>query len=205
MTQYEDELLEHDYDGIQEYNNPLPIWLHVGFWLLTAFSVFYVIYYGFNLGPSIQSDYEAQRRTDYAAVEEYYRLHPMQPPTALMLLAGAADPEVIGKGKAQFVKTCAPCHGEHAEGLIGPNLTDANWINGGKAVEIWTTIAKGVPAKGMPTWGRTFAPDVVAAMASYVRSLNGSNPPNPKPPQGDKVEMEPLPAPAKPAPTEGGK
>ena len=79
-------------------------------------------------------------------------------------------------GAARFQRSCAPCHGVRAQGLIGPNLTDDRWIHGGSVEQIFQTIAKGWPAKGMPPWSRAVRPDELSALVSYVRSLQGSNP-----------------------------
>ncbi len=94
---------------------------------------------------------------------------------------------------SRFAKSCAPCHGEQAQGLIGPNLTDDHWLHGGTVEQIFQTVSKGWPPKGMPPWGRTLKPDELAALVSYVRSLQGANPPNGRPPEGDLVEPEPIP------------
>ena len=96
-------------------------------------------------------------------------------------------------GAARFAKSCAPCHGERAQGLIGPNLTDDRWIHGGQVEQVFQSVAKGWPAKGMPPWGRAVPPEELSALVSYVRSLQGSNPPSPKAPEGDPVAPEPLP------------
>ncbi len=196
MAENKDILLDHESDGIQEYDNPFPEWF---MWLLYGtiiFAILYVFYYGFNYGDSIQSGYRAQLVDDYKSIQDYYAAHPVVPPTSEALLAAAVDEQTLAVGKDQFIKTCAACHGDKAQGLIGPNLTDPFWIHGGQVVQIWTTITKGVPAKGMPSWGRAFKPEVINALAAYVRSLQGSDPPDARAPQGTPVEMEPLPKPA---------
>jgi cytochrome c oxidase cbb3-type subunit 3 len=96
-------------------------------------------------------------------------------------------------GAARFARSCAPCHGEQAQGLIGPNLTDDRWLHGGHVEQVFQSLVKGWPAQGMPPWGRALPPEEIAALTSYVRSLQGSSPPNPKPPEGEVVTPEPLP------------
>jgi cytochrome c oxidase cbb3-type subunit 3 len=59
--------------------------------------------------------------------------------------------------------------------------------------QIFQTVAKGWPAKGMPPWGRALPPDELSALVSYLRSLQGSNPAGAKAPEGDPVAPEPLP------------
>jgi cytochrome c oxidase cbb3-type subunit 3 len=100
---------------------------------------------------------------------------------------------VLELGAARFTRSCASCHGEKAQGLIGPNLTDDHWIHGGTVEQIFQSVAKGWPAKGMPPWGRAVKPEELAALVSYVRSIHGSNPPNARAPEGDRVVPEPIP------------
>ena len=193
MAEFKDKLLDHDSDGIREYDNPFPEWF---MWLLygtIVFAIFYIFYYGFNYGSSIQSGYQAELLTDYKAIQDYYVANPVVPPTTSELLAAAVDEKALALGKDQFIKTCAACHGDQAQGLIGPNLTDPFWIHGGEVAQIWTTITKGVPAKGMPSWGRAFKPEVITGLTAYVRSIQGTNPPNARAPQGTPVTMEKLP------------
>ena len=142
-----------------------------------------------------ESEYRAEMVADRAEIQAYYDANPIVPPSAQELLAGAVDPEVLALGETFFLKTCASCHGDQAQGLIGPNLTDDHWLHGGKVTEVFQAIVKGVPAKGMPPWGRAFAPEELTALAAYVRSLNGTKPPKARTPEGRKVAPEPLPAP----------
>ena len=195
MAQYEDKVMAHDADGIQEYDNPLPGWLWAIWWGSVLFAVLYMAFYAlsFGEGGSYDAEYRGEAVQDLAAVQAHYDANPLVPPTSAELLAGAKNPEVLAKAEARFTKTCAPCHGEQAQGLIGPNLTDDRWIHGGQVAQIFQTIAKGWPAKGMPPWGRALPPDELSALVSYVRSLQGSNPANPKPAEGDPVTAEPIP------------
>jgi cytochrome c oxidase cbb3-type subunit 3 len=187
--QEQDRLLEHDYDGIQEYDNPMPRWW---LWIFYATIVFVPFYYfmpsPFGEGPGMVAKYEADVAAHQAAA----------PPAAPAisdgaLLALAKDREAVEEGAEIFTKNCVACHGVGGGGVIGPNLTDAAWIHGGAPGAIHKTIVEGVIAKGMPPWGRAVPPDELAALVSYVRSLQGKNPPNAKPAEGDPVTPEPLP------------
>ena len=89
----------------------------------------------------------------------------------------------LGEGRSSR-RDCAPCHRPDGGGLIGPNLTDDYWLHGGRPTEILQTITDGVLDKGMPPWGKTLKPEQLTAVAAYVLSLHGTNPPNPKAPQG---------------------
>ncbi|MBC7653864.1 MAG: c-type cytochrome, partial [Oligoflexus sp.] len=87
---------------------------------------------------------------------------------------------------ALFIQNCVACHGENAQGVVGPNLTDEYWIHGGKISNIFKTIKYGVPEKGMISWEKQMSPKQMAEVSNYVKSLKGTNPANPKEPQGDK-------------------
>ena len=90
---------------------------------------------------------------------------------------------MIENGKVTFMKTCAPCHRADAGGLVGPNLTDDYWIHGSNFVDNVKTIWNGVPQKGMITWKGVLKPSEITAVASYIYTLRGTKPPNPKPPE----------------------
>ncbi len=193
MAQYEDKVL-HELDGIKEYDNPMPGWLMAIWWGSLIFSAAYLIFYALSFGEgSMEAEYRSETQSALAAVQAHYDANPLVPPSPVSLLAGAKDPAVLEMGAARFARTCASCHGEKAQGLIGPNLTDDRWIHGGSVEQIFQTVAKGWPAKGMPPWGRVVKPEELAALVSYVRSLQGSNPPNARPAEGDPVVPEPIP------------
>ena len=193
MAQYEDKVL-HELDGIKEYDNPMPGWLMAIWWGSLVFSAAYLIFYALSFGEgSMEAEYRGETQRALTEVQSYFDANPLVPPTPAALLAGAKDPAVLEVGRARFARSCASCHGENAQGLIGPNLTDDRWIHGGSVEQIFQTIAKGWPAKGMPPWGRAVKPEELAALVSYVRSLQGSSPPNSKPAEGDPVVPEPIP------------
>ncbi len=180
MHDEHDRLLEHDYDGIHEYDNPLPRWWVYIFVATIIFAAIYAINVGpVGIGKGRIADYE----NDMAA---FRARHPQGGSAfdAAMLARLSKDPAALQAGKAVFTTNCAPCHRPDGGGLIGPNLTDKYWLHGGTLAEVYKTINEGVQAKGMPTWGKVLKPDQVADAAVYVLSLQGTNPANPKPPQG---------------------
>ncbi len=178
-------LLEHSYDGIQEYDNPMPRWWVITFWATIVFSILYALNVpGIGNGKGRIADYNADMARAMALREK------MEPAgvitdSSLALLAG--DAAALQLGKQVFETNCAACHRADGGGQIGPNLTDDSWIHGGSPSAIRTTINDGVLAKGMPEWGKILKPDEVSAVAAYVASLLGSNPPNPKAPEGTKT------------------
>ncbi len=193
MAQYEDKVL-HELDGIKEYDNPMPGWLMAIWWGSLVFSAAYLIFYALSFGEgSMEAEYRAETSAALDRVQTYFDANPLVPPSAADLLAGAKDPAVLDLGAARFGRSCASCHGAAAQGLIGPNLADDRWIHGGSVDQIFQSIAKGWPAKGMPPWGRAVKPEELAALVSFVRSVQGTNPPNARPPEGEPFRPERIP------------
>ena len=193
MAEFDDKVL-HELDGIREYDNPMPAWLMAIWWGSLIFAAAYLGFYALSFGEgSMEAEYRGATQKAVTAVDAYFDANPLVPPSPADLLAGAGNPAILEVGAARFGRTCASCHGEKAQGLIGPNLTDDHWIHGGTVEQIFQSVAKGWPAKGMPPWGRAVKPEELAALVSYVRSLQGSNPPNPRAAEGDPVAPEPVP------------
>lgn len=90
---------------------------------------------------------------------------------------------------ALYEKNCATCHRVDAGGAAGPNLTDDFWIYGKTWTDVEDFIAKGNEAGGMPGYQNTMRPEEIRQLTEYIRSLQGSNPPNPKAPQGFGYKM----------------
>jgi len=176
----EQRLLEHSYDGIQEYDNPLPRWWVYLFYATIVFAIFYAFNLGVGVGPGRIAQYEADMAAFRAA-------HPPQEGglSPEQLAALAADPKAVESGKQVFATNCASCHRADGGGMIGPNLTDSAWIHGGSLTDIHKTVVEGVLAKGMPPWGKLLKAEQLDAVTVYVASLKGSNPPNAKPPEGE--------------------
>jgi cytochrome c oxidase cbb3-type subunit III len=174
-----DRLIEHSYDGIQEYDNPMPRWWVLTFWATIVFSVMYTFDVGFGTGEGRVAQYAA----DMAAWRE---AHPAggAPVDTAALLAMAANADAVHEGGETFAKYCAACHAADGGGLIGPNLTDSSWLHGGRIDEIHAVIANGVLAKGMPAWAKQLKPEEVDQVTAYVWSLYGSTPAQPKAPEG---------------------
>ncbi len=183
-NQDQDRLLDHDYDGIREYDNPMPRWW---LWVFYASILFVPFYYfapaPFGEGPGKVADYEAAMAAERAA----------RPPENVVVAlsddeyrALSRDASVVAAAKPLFTTNCAVCHRADGGGLIGPNLTDEAWIHGGEPTTIHRTITEGVLEKGMPPWGRILKPADVDALTAYVLSLQGTRPPTPKAPEGPR-------------------
>jgi cytochrome c oxidase cbb3-type subunit 3 len=93
------------------------------------------------------------------------------------------DEAVLLSGKSVYDLNCAACHRLDGGGLVGPNLCDDYWIHGSNYVDNVKTIINGVPAKGMLTWRGVLTPDQIKAVSSYIYTMRGTTPPNPKPPE----------------------
>jgi len=102
-----------------------------------------------------------------------------------MIEGFAVKPDMMAAAKGLFAQRCAVCHGSRAEGNIGPNLTDDYWLYGGKPTQVYHTITEGVPAKGMIAWKAQLPAGQILALAAYVGTLHGYNPPNAKAPHGE--------------------
>ncbi len=193
MAQYDDKVL-HELDGIKEYDNAMPGWLMAIWWGSLLFSAGYVMFYALSFGEgTMEAEYRQQTQQAVTSVQAYFDANPLVPPKPAELLAGAANEAVLDAGASRFSRSCAACHGEQAQGLIGPNLTDERWLHGGSVEQIFQTVAKGWPAKGMPPWGRALRPEELSSLVSYIRSLQGSAPPNPRAPEGEAFSPEPVP------------
>ena len=184
----EEPLFEHEYDGIQEYDNPMPRWWVLVFWGTIIFSAVYLL----NVVPLIGEGKGrlAQYEDEMAAAGKKYAASraPRPAPTDDALRALADDAGARAAGKSVFMTNCMPCHRADAGGVIGPNLTDDYWLHGGKPGDIHRAISGGVLDKGMPAWAAVLAPADVDRVAAYVLSVHGTKPADPKPPQGDPLE-----------------
>ena len=179
--EYRDELLDHNYDGIHEFDNDLPPWWKYGFGFTIVFAFVYVGYYHLTTKNRLQvAEYEIEMRQAAllvsAGADDPTKL------TTYLALTTAAD---LGSGKTLFATNCAPCHGQNAEGKVGPNLTDEFWLHGGEVNHVYKTIKFGIPSKGMVAWKGKLSGKQILQVTSYALSLQGSLPANAKPPQGE--------------------
>lgn len=179
----------HAYDGIREYDNPMPGWWTNLFWVTIVFSVIYLLgVHVFDFIDTYEEDL-AQSMSELEAVRAAYaEANPSVEMDAAALAAFVGDPAEAKNGSEPYMTFCAACHGDQGQGLIGPNLTDAYWMHGGTDTDLYHIITAGVPDKGMPPWESTLSAEARAQLVAYIRSLAGTNPPGAKEPQGDLVE-----------------
>ncbi len=180
-------MTDHNYDGIHELDNSLPPWWVYGFYLTIVFSVFYMGYYHLSGNGSVmENEYRAQMKEAEMQLAEY------KLKSASLVdegnVAVLTDAAALGAGKSIFTQYCAVCHGQAGEGLVGPNFTDKFWIHGGDVKDLFKTVKYGVQGKGMKAWQQELSPPMMAQVVSYVLSLQGTNPPNAKPAEGNLYE-----------------
>lgn len=183
----QDILMHHEYDGIRELDNVLPPWWVWLFYGSILWSVFYL--FGVHVAdfiPDQRTEYANEMSEAKADVAAYTAtLKSIVDENTVTLSTEAAD---LASGGAIFKQYCTPCHGADAAGSetsVGPNLTDAHWIHGGGVKNVFATIKNGVPEKGMISWKSQLKPAEIAAVASYILSLQGTGPATQKAPQGD--------------------
>jgi len=179
-----DLLMDHDYDGIKELDNNLPPWWVYLFYIGIIFGVIYFARYEVFGGDDQETELKIEMAQAKVDVEEYLKTAPdlMDEKTVVLL----TDPESLATGKELFTTNCAACHRADGGGQIGPNLTDKHWILGGGIKNLFHTITNGGrDGKGMISWKGTLKPKEIQKVASYILSLQGSNPKDPKAPDGE--------------------
>lgn len=186
-------MLDHNYDGITELDNHLPPWWKWLFYITIIWGIGYLIVY--HVTDSLPlSDQEYQNEVTLAQ-EQKAKLLALKPPVVIdeNALQYTNDEVLIQSGRKVYVTNCASCHLANGEGSIGPNLTDEYWIHGGSIKDIYVTIKNGVQEKGMIPWGPVLSAEQIRDVSYYIMSIRGSNPANPKPPQGTIYKEEAIP------------
>ncbi len=183
-----DVLLDHEYDGIRELDNRIPPWLNGILYFTIIFGVIYMLnYHVLSTGKLQAEEYEEEMQAAGEVKSELIKSGSVIDVNTVTKLTDAAS---LSEGESIFKTNCVACHRADAGGMVGPNLTDDYWIHGGGIKNIFNTISEGVPAKGMISWKAQLSPKQIQEVASYIISLHGSNPPNPKAPEGEKYTGE---------------
>ena len=178
-------LLEnHDYDGIRELDNPLPPWWIYLFYGTIIFGVYYMVQYHILDGEDQYQEYTQEVVIAEREIEAYQNQLPKQQD-----LVASQDDNMLAQGKKIYDLYCKVCHRPDGGGGIGPNLTDAFWILGGDIKSVYATIENGGrPGKGMVSWKSSLNASQMEQVANYILSLQGTNPPNPKAPEGEEYK-----------------
>lgn len=177
--------LEHDYDGIKELNNPIPVWFNFLFYgtIIAAF-IYLLAYHVFDAAPLQDQEFQTELKVAEISKQEYIKkAGNLIDENSVTVLTDKAK---IVEGAAIYTAKCAVCHGDKGEGKVGPNLTDEYWLHGGDVKSIFKTIKYGVPSKGMVAWQNSLNGAKMQELASYILTLQGTNPAGAKEPQGEK-------------------
>lgn len=188
----DEKLLDHNYDGIQELDNPLPTWWVYLFYITIVFSFAYMILFSFFM-PSMGA--MADEKVEKLTTKLVQAVAPTADSEAETNSASVSDvmifpndEDALDLGKKVYDSKCLACHGAKGEGLVGPNLTDDYWIHGkGSEADMYKVVVEGVPDKGMISWQPLLNDEEIKAVVVYMKTLQGTNPANPKAPQGEKV------------------
>lgn len=187
--------LGHEYDGIRELNNRLPPWWLYGFYATILFAGIYLWrFHVSHNGPSSKQEYESAVARAEIKVQEYLKKKGEAVDENTVTLLTSADDIAAGKAIFTDPSKCPACHTAEGGGnAVGPNLTDDYWIYGGSIKNIFKTIKYGT-SKGMRSWKDDLSAKQMAQVASYVKSLRGTKPPNPREPQGELYKEDAAPA-----------
>jgi cytochrome c oxidase cbb3-type subunit III len=185
-----DIMLDHNYDGIRELDNHLPPWWKWLFYATIVFAVVYLfVFHIFDTFPLQIKEYENE--VAYAQ-EQAVKMKALSPVAAIdeTNVEATTDALALADGKVTFLNTCASCHRKDGGGDIGPNLTDEYWLHGGSIKEIFKVVRHGVQGTNMIAWEGVISPEKMKNVSSYILTMQGSNPPNPKKPQGEIYKPE---------------
>lgn len=164
----------HVYDGIEEYDNPLPVWWFKMFVGTVIFAIGYLtLYPGFGSFPGVLGwtqvgqwqEEVTEAEAKYAPIYAQYSEMPVE--------ELIAQPDAMKMSRRLFNNNCSVCHGSDGRGSYGfPNLADSDWLYGGSADEIKASITQG--RKGaMPAWSAVIGEEGVDTVAEYVFKLSG--------------------------------
>ncbi len=185
-----DIMLDHNYDGIRELDNHLPPWWKWMFYCTIVFAVVYLFVFDvFNTMPTQLQEYDSELAY---AQQQALKLQASNPVVSIdeNSVEATTDPLALADGKQTFLTTCASCHRKDGGGDIGPNLTDAYWLHGGSIKDVFKVVRHGVAGTNMIAWEGVISPEKIRNVSSYLLTLQGTNPANPKKPQGDRFIPE---------------
>lgn len=184
MEREEDIMLDHDYDGIKELDNVLPPWWVYLFYGTIIFAAVYLVRFHI-VGDYTQAE-EFNKEVELAELEKSKLPKDASEEISYETVVAVTDAESLAKGKEIFTNACAACHKADGGGLVGPNLTDKHWINGGGIKNVFKLISEGSKNNpSMVAWNKNLSSKDIQSVASYVLSLQGSNPPGGKPAEGE--------------------
>ena len=179
-------MMDHTHDGIEELDNPTPPWFMYLFYSTIVFGLIYGFYYHVYMDGDIQV---TEYKTDMAAAEKAKEVYMKKFANSVNEnnVTATTAAKDLTEGSQVYMTKCVACHGDKGQGGVGPNLTDKFWIHGAGIKDLFRTITQGVPEKGMIAWNKTLNPLQIQKVASYILTLQGTNPPMGKEPQGVEI------------------
>ncbi|MFK7769152.1 MAG: cbb3-type cytochrome c oxidase N-terminal domain-containing protein [Mariniblastus sp.] len=179
-------LTGHSYDGIQEYDNPLPGWWKFLFWFFILIAPIYYFYmHSGKEGRSIHDQYNNHMASVFEL--RFSEIGVLKADRETILKYMNDEPKWLAVGKVVYQTNCVSCHGADGGGLVGPNLTDNYWKNVRSVESIATVIENGAANGAMPAWkNRLTHPNQVVLTAAYIASLR-KNPVAGKGPEGNAI------------------
>lgn len=186
ISEEKDMMLEHDFDGITELDNPTPVWFNAMFYGSILFAITYMLnYHVFEWSPLQTEEYAIEMKAAEASkIASLAKAGNLIDETSVKV---DSDAGVLAAGKAVYVQNCIACHAPDGGGTVGPNLTDDFWIHGGTVNSIFKIIKYGAPEKGMIAWEKTLTAKQTSDVSNFILSLKGTKPANPKEAQGTKM------------------
>jgi cytochrome c oxidase cbb3-type subunit III len=191
MAEKNPELLDHNYDGIQEYDNPTPGWWHLIFWGTIIWSVIYVVVWHFT--PLIPDRITRLENTRQIAIEKQFAALMTIDDELIKVRTVMGDENWLAQGASVFAGTCTLCHGQNGEGLIGPNLTDESYKNLTDLTGMIDVVRNGAANGAMPANVNLLDENEIALVVGYVASLRGQNLDGPRGVEGEEIAPFPDP------------
>lgn len=179
------DLLDHEYDGIREFDNPTPSWWHAIFFATVLFSLIY--YFFFTFSNVAWTPHDQLKRLEVAEYKKVFgRLGDLAPdePTIKKMMK---DEQMMSIAQGMFAGNCASCHGSDGGGINGVNLCDNNYKNVKQITDMFDVIAKGANAGAMPAQENRYSVNERVLLAAYAAKLRGTKPATPRPPEGDVI------------------
>lgn len=182
---HQERLMEHEYDGIREYDNPTPGWWHMIFWASVVFSLFYFAFFQFSeLAWSPEGQWQRARTGYFQRL--FGELGELSPDRET-ILSMIDDEKWMAVGASVYASNCAQCHAQDGGGINGPNLTDDHAIAVSTVEDIYATVTQGRVSKGMPAWEKRLQLNERILVSAYVAGLRGTSPASPKAPEGERI------------------
>lgn len=202
VDEQEELLLDHEYDGIREYDNPTPGWWELLFYGSIVFSICYWVF--FEMGPRFSevapgwTVHEAYEQSVAADVRRRFSEIGELEPNQQTILHYMNDPEWMTYAQSVFKAQCVSCHGSDGSGLVGPNMTDNHYKNVKKIEDIPRVIAQGAANGAMPSFQNRLHPNDIVLLSAYAASLRGQNLISTRPAEGEVIPPWPEYVPAEP-------